>query len=324
MKVFWRIQDVPYEPATVLSVGTFDGVHRGHQAIIRKMLETADRERCRNFLVTFHPHPRTVLESKNREPIRLLSTIEERLELFDHLGVQYVLVVQFDLEFAQLPPERFVKQYLVDSIGVQKIFVGTDHAFGKARRGNVELLRQFGKTYNFTVCAIDPVFYHGERISSTRIRRTLMEGQLHDANQMLGYHYLVCGTVVRGDGRGQLIGFPTANIEPLDQHKLLPKSGVYFVSAVIDKKQVFGMANIGTRPTFTDDSQIHLEVHFLNFDQQIYDKKICVSFLEYLRPEQKFDTVDLLVSQLYDDRITCEELMKHYQNFSTRNVIFVD
>jgi len=226
MKVFWRVEDVPRDPCTVLSVGTFDGVHRGHQVILHNMLVAAQQDNCRDLVVTFHPHPRQVLAGDRRPPIQLLTTIEERLDLLAKFGVQY-------------------------SIGVSRIFVGTDHSFGKGRQGNVQLLKQLGKQYGFTVDAVPPVMEGGEKISSTRIRKALRDGQLAEANRMLGYEYFVCGTVVRGDGRGQLLGFPTANIEPLESQKLLPKKGVYFVSAQIRGRQVFGMANIGTRPTFS-------------------------------------------------------------------------
>ena len=313
MKVFWRVQDVPRDPHTVLSVGTFDGVHRGHQVILQNMLIAAQQDNCRDLVVTFHPHPRQVLAGDRRPPIQLLTTIEERLDLLAKFGVQYTLVVHFDKTVAALEAEEFVKQFLVDAIGVCRIFVGTDHSFGKGRRGNVQLLQQLGKQYGFTVDAVPPVMEGGEKISSTRIRKALREGQLAEANQMLGYEYFVCGTVVRGDGRGQLLGFPTANIEPLEPQKLLPKNGVYFVSAQIRGRQVFGMANIGTRPTFTHDSNPRLEVHFLNFDEYLYDERICVVFHQYLREERKFDTVDLFLSQLFEDRMQCEELIVQYQ-----------
>ncbi len=317
MKVFWRVQDVPRDPHTVLSVGTFDGVHRGHQVILQKMLVAAQQQNCRDLVITFHPHPRQVLAGDQRPPIRLLTTIEERLDLFEKQGVQYALVVHFDRSMAAMEPEAFVKQFLVDTIGVSRIFVGVDHSFGKGRRGNVALLRALGEQYHFAVDAVPPVMDEGEKISSTRIRKALQDGELQRANRLLGYEYFVCGTVVRGDGRGRLLGFPTANIEPLEPQKLLPKNGVYFVSAQIRGRQVFGMANIGVRPTFTHDSNPRLEVHFLNFDEHLYDEKICVVFHQYLREERKFDTVDLFLSQLFEDRMQCEELMERYQQTST-------
>ncbi|GIV50177.1 MAG: riboflavin biosynthesis protein [Candidatus Kapaibacterium sp.] len=307
MQMYRSIAEVPYNQRSVVTVGTFDGVHRGHRAIIERMLAVARDSQARTVVVTFEPHPRLVLQRSTQQPIGLLSTLAEKYAHLQHLGVDVLVVIPFTFEFSQTPAEEFVRSVLVEKIGLTHIVIGYDHSFGKDRQGNQALLEKLGAELGFSVESVTPVYLEsGELISSTKIRGVLQRGDLATANAMLGYVYSVEGIVVQGDGRGRRLGYPTANIELLDPHKLLPGSGVYCVSAPIDGRIVQGMANIGVRPTFTDSAHLRLEAHFFDFSGYLYDRKIVLRFHCYVRQERRFESVDMFWSQLREDRETCE------------------
>lgn len=298
-----------FDSNTILTVGTFDGVHRGHQEIIKRLIESAKELGGRAVIVTFEPHPQIVLQKPDREPIHLLSSIEERLELFERFGIENVVIVPFSKEFSQISSENFVRDFLCKKIGLKKILIGYDHLFGKDRTGNETLLRTLGEELGFEVERADALSVGNETISSTKIRHALSEARLEDANNALGYPYFVEGLVVEGHRRGHTLGIPTANVKPKNSHKLLPANGVYFVTSEIDGKTYYGMANIGLRPTFTNDVIPTLEVHYLFMDMNLYDRVISVDFLKYIRGERKFDSVDLFLSQVVEDRNICLELI---------------
>lgn len=313
MIVYHSFEDIPYDANTVLTIGTFDGVHRGHQAILHTLLEQAAEREARNLLITFDPHPQIVLQKPGKEPVQLLSAIQERLFLLHQRRVGNVLVIPFTREFAETEATVFIREYLVQKIGLRHMLVGYDHMFGKNRSGNEEMLQTVGTELGFSVEKVPPFSSNDIVVSSTKIRKALLAGELDHANEMLGVPYMLHGKVVRGDGRGRKLGIPTANIEPLSSHKLMPKNGVYLVSAIIDGRIVYGMANIGTRPTFTDDVSPTLEVHFLDWAKMLYDKEIIISFLKFIREERKFVSLDLFMSQLYDDKVTCLEHIEHIE-----------
>lgn len=298
-----------FDSNTILTVGTFDGVHRGHQEIIKRLIDSAKELGGRAVIVTFEPHPQIVLQKPDREPIHLLSSIEERVELFEKFGVENVVIVPFSKEFSQISSENFVREFLCKKIGMKKILVGYDHLFGKDRTGNEALLRTLGEELGFDVERTDALSVGNETISSTKIRHALAESRLEDANNALGYPYFVEGLVVEGHRRGHTLGIPTANIKPKNPHKLLPDNGVYFVTSEIDGKTYYGMANIGLRPTFTNDVIPTLEVHYLFMDMNLYDRVVSVDFLKYIRGERKFDSVDLFLSQVVEDRNICLEFI---------------
>jgi len=306
MQTYRSIGDVPFDRHSVVTVGTFDGVHVGHRAIIERMQLYAREHAARTVIVTFDPHPRLVLTRSSQPPIGLLTTLSEKHALLQQLGIDILVVLPFTFEFAQTPASEFVQRVLVERIGVEHLVIGHDHSFGKDRAGNEELLRRLGQQFGYSVERVDPVSLDGEVVSSTKIRAALQNGQLEKANLMLGYTYSVEGIVVHGDGRGRRLGYPTANIELLDPHKLLPASGVYCVSALLDGLQRKGMANIGVRPTFTDSAHLRLEAHFFDYSGYLYDQKIVLRFHKYVRAERKFESVDMFWSQLRDDRDCCE------------------
>lgn len=311
MKTYSLLGEVPFDTNTVLTVGTFDGVHKGHRAVIEKLLAEAKTLNARAVVVTFDPHPQIILRNKpDKPPVTLLSTIEERLQLLERYGVDTVVIIPFSEEFAAIDSETFVKDYLVKKIGCSKILVGYDHSFGRNREGNLSLLEKLSAELNFSVEEMPPQYNNDTTISSTKIRNALRDGDLELANTMLGYDYFIEGKVVMGDGRGAQLGIPTANVRSVDDNKLLPKNGVYLVSSEIDSNLYYGMANVGVRPTFTHDEFPSLEVHFFGINKDLYDKVLNVSFLRRIRNEQKFDSIDLFLSQIVDDRETCYELIE--------------
>ncbi len=303
MNVFYNIDEISKDKNTVLTVGTFDGVHLGHQKIINEVIYQSAENNCRNLVITFNPHPQIVLSKDNS--IKILTTLEEKIEYLSYLAVQNVLVINFTKEFSQIDFKTFVEEYLVNKIGLHTIVVGTDHHFGKNREGNSEILTQLGKNLDFNVIKVDPLIFSGQKISSTRIRKTLLNGEVRLANEMLGKRYGIKGKVVKGNQRGATIGFPTANIEIENKDKLIPARGVYFVEVDLTDKSFYGMMNIGYRPTFNNTTELMLEVHIFYFDGDIYGEPISVRFIEKLRDEKKFSSIDELRNQLHIDKQEC-------------------
>ncbi|MCS6807633.1 MAG: riboflavin biosynthesis protein RibF [Bacteroidota bacterium] len=311
MLVYHSFDEVPYNQATVLTIGTFDGLHKGHIALINLMKERAKKLNAKTLLITFHPHPQIVLQKPDRPPVELLTTIKERIELLSQLGIDAVLVVHFTKEFSQIHAEQFVREYLVGKLNMKHIVIGYDHAFGKDRQGSEDLLTTLSGELRFSVEKAPIVDLDGEVISSTKVRRAIAAGDIARANQLLGFPYLVGGKVVAGDGRGRKLGLPTANIEPSEPQKLLPKNGVYLVSSLIDGRNVFGMANIGIRPTFTDDIHPRLEVHFFDWNTMLYDRELMIAFLKFIRSERKFESTGLFFEQIVADRDACMEAIEN-------------
>lgn len=311
MNIYKSIGEVRYNFNTILTVGTFDGLHKGHRLIIERLLEISTAEGLRNFVITFDPHPRLVLKNSKKTPVKLLTTIDERIKKFEEMGVENILIIHFTDDFSQTPPERFVNDYLVTGIGMKKILTGYDHSFGKNRGGDYEFLQTLSKKIGFQVERVEPYLCDGKPISSTKIREALKNQQLDIANEMLGYNYLLSGYVVAGDGRGRILGYPTANIIPSDPNKLIPARGVYLVRVTIDFKKYYGMMNIGIRPTFEHDGRYHLEVHIFDFSDDCYGKMIYVEFIKFLREEKKFESIDELKNQLNEDKSNCLEIIKN-------------
>lgn len=302
MEVYRKIEDVKYNPRHIITVGTFDGVHKGHQKILKRMQELSKINDGKTLLVTFDPHPQFVVKRPDKEPIKLLTTIDERLRLFQKFGLDNVLVIPFTKEFSETTGDAFIRNILFGKIGFSHILVGHDHYFGKNREGNYDMLAKWSKVLNFTLEQIPAFIIDEITISSTKIRNALSQNQIQLANKLLGYYYFIDGTVVAGDGRGNSLGFPTANIKFDFEHKLVPSNGVYIVFSIIDNERIFGMANLGFRPTFHIDKKRTLEVHFLNFSGNLYGKKLTVFFLDFLRNEKKFYSVDDLLIQLKKDK----------------------
>lgn len=280
-------------------MGTFDGVHIGHAAILKKLTQNTANGKFESAVLTFFPHPRMVLQGKS--DLKLLNTINEKIDLLEKIGIENLIIHPFDALFSQLSPEEFVKTVLVDQLHIQKIIIGYDHRFGKNRTANIDDLAAFGLKYGFEVKQISAQEINDISISSTKIRTALEEGKIELANEYLGYPYFLTGTVIKGKQLGRTIGFPTANIKLEEEYKLVPKNGVYVVAAEIDGKSVFGMMNIGFNPT-VDGLNQSIEAHFFDFDATIYDQKIRVAILHRIRSEQKFASVELLKIQLAKDK----------------------
>ncbi len=305
MNIYRSFQEIERDQDTVLTVGTFDGVHKGHLKIIRRLQEISRDNNLRHIVITLYPHPQVVLSKKNKPKINILTSIEERLHRFETIGVENTFVMPFTVEFSRTSPEDFVRKYLWEKIGMRIILIGYDHLFGKNREGNENLLSNIGKELGFSIEKVPPYVEDNEIISSSKIRKAVLNRDLETANRMLNYYYFLCGRVVRGDARGKKLGFPTANIKSSEPNKLMPANGVYFVYSVIEGKTVFGMANIGRRPTFTNDENSTLEVNYFDFDKDIYEENICVHFIKYIRPEKKFDGVQSFLAQLEKDKKLC-------------------
>ncbi len=299
MEIFYNLSEVNRDQNTVLTLGTFDGIHPGHQKIIEKVVDEAAHFNSRSLLITFDPHPRTVVP--NIDEIKLLSTLQEKIEVIKSLGIQNLLVIKFTQEFSQISSEEFVKQYIVDSIGVKKIVIGHDHHFGKGRGGDELTLKEMGKEFGFQVSAVDAVSQNGVVVSSTKIRNALVSGDIKLANSFLNRFYSFSGTVVKGDQRGRLLGFPTANIDLDDRNKLLPALGIYAVEFILDSKKYFGIMSIGKRPTFYNEGTITTEVYILDFDEEIYGKYVTVNVVARIRGEEKFSSADELIKQMKMD-----------------------
>lgn len=301
MKIIKSLTNFNIKSNAIVTIGTFDGVHIGHKKIIEKLVSQAKKRNCESIILTFFPHPRMVLQQ--HDDIKLLNTINEKSELLEKTGVDNLIIHPFDKEFSELSAEEFVKTILIDKLKIQKIIIGYDHRFGNNRSANIDDLIVFGEKYNFEVEQITVEEINQIAISSTKIRNFLLSGQIVEANSYLGYNYFISGIVIKGKQLGRTIGFPTANIHIEEDYKLLPKKGVYIVKSVINNKTIFGMMNIGNRPT-VDGKTTTIEVHFLNFDSTIYNENIVVEILDFIRDENKFDSLDSLKNQIEKDKQT--------------------
>ncbi|TRX29965.1 bifunctional riboflavin kinase/FAD synthetase [Flavobacterium franklandianum] len=299
MKIFNSINDFICSKKTILTLGTFDGVHIGHRKILEKVTQNTETDTTESLVLTFFPHPRMVL--KGQSEVKLLNTIGEKIDLLEKIGVQNLVIHPFNEEFSKLSAEEFVKKVLVDRFHIQKIIIGHDHRFGRNRTANIDDLIAFGKQYHFEVEQISVQEIKDVSISSTKIRNALTEGNMVLANDYLGYEYFLTGIVSKGKQLGRTIGFSTANLLIEETDKLIPRNGVYVVKSIIDQKTVFGMMNIGFNPTVAGE-KLSVEVHYFDFDADLYNQEIRVSMLKYLRSEQKFDSVIFLKEQLQKDK----------------------
>ncbi|EJG01577.1 bifunctional riboflavin kinase/FAD synthetase [Flavobacterium sp. F52] len=300
MKLFHSINDFQSTKKTILTLGTFDGVHIGHKKILERITQNTENGKYESLVLTFFPHPRMVLQEKSE--IRLLNTIDEKIKLLEATGIENLVVHPFNESFSRLTAEEFVRTILIEKFQIQKIIIGHDHRFGRNRTANIDDLIAFGIEYGFEVEQISAEEIQDVSVSSTKIRKALNEGNMALANEYLGYSYFLNGTIVKGKQLGRTIGFPTANIHIEEDYKLIPKIGVYVVRTVVNNETVFGMMNIGFNPTVNGEKQT-IEVHLFNFDKDIYDQNIEVSLLHYIREEQKFSSVDALKAQLDQDKI---------------------
>lgn len=307
MKVYRGLKDFTIPQNSVVTTGTFDGVHQGHKTIVKRLKKIASAAAGETVLITFHPHPRIVLQ-KNPD-LKLLSTIDERIALIKSTGINHLVIIPFDKNFAALSSIEFVQNILVEKIGTKKLVIGYDHHFGKNREGSFQHLKKFGPQYGFTVEEIPAQEINDVNISSTKIRAALESGDLKKANDFLGHAYTISGKVVKGEQLGRSIGFPTANIEIESKYKLIPKQGVYAVKAIIGRKKYHGMLNIGVRPTVNDKNRETIEVNFFDFEGNLYGTTLVVELIQRIRDEKQFTGVSELKLQLERDLEYCNEIL---------------
>lgn len=292
---------------SVVTIGTFDGVHIGHQKIIKRIVEIAKKKDLQALVLTFFPHPRMVVQSDST--IKLINTIDEKAKQLESMGVNHLVIKKFTKSFSRLSALEYVRDVLVNKLKVKHIIVGYDHHFGRNRTANIEDLKEYGDFYGFKVTEIMPQEVDDVAVSSTKIRNALFKGDVKTANKFLGYNFSLTGKVEKGRGIGSTIDFPTANIIIEESYKLIPHSGVYLVKAIIKGVNVFGMMNIGNNPTVSDDIKTNIEVHFFDFSNDIYGEVIKVELLDYLRNEIKFPSVLALKEQLKKDEINAKHLI---------------
>ena len=291
----------------ILTIGVFDGVHLGHKRVLDRLKEIAKEKQGESVVLTLWPHPRIVLD-KDVESLRLLNNIEEKKYLLSKTGIDHLIIIPFTKEFSQLSACEFIEEYLVKKINVKHLVIGYNHQFGRDRKAGYEFLKECAQKFNFTIERLDARLVGDDKVSSTKIREFLTSGQLHIANNYLGYEYFISGNVVEGNQIGRKIGFPTANIKIPEPYKQVPKDGVYAVRVNFNGDLYFGMLNIGSRPTIEPLLRLkNIEVHIFNFDQKIYNQTITVTFVKRIRDEKKFNGLDELKSQLQKDK---EEVME--------------
>jgi riboflavin kinase/FMN adenylyltransferase len=291
---------------TIVTIGTFDGVHIGHQKIISQLLNASKNKNETSVLLTFFPHPRMVLQKDSN--IKLINTIDEKINLLEKIGLEELIIHPFNREFSRLTALEFVRDILVHKLNISKLIIGYDHHFGKNREGNFEQLLEYGGMFDFEVEEIPAQNINDISVSSSKIRTALIDGDIERANKYLDYNFMLSGKVVAGNNLGSKINFPTANIHIEQDYKLIPKNGVYIVKSIILSVAYFGMLNIGNRPTI-DGKQQTIEVHFFNFDKNIYEENIQIELLKFIRDEEKFESIEALKNQLIEDEITIKNII---------------
>jgi len=300
MKVYNSIAAYKKTKPSIVTIGTFDGVHVGHQQILKQLYKTAHANELESILVSFFPHPRMVLQKESS--LKLLNTIEERTRMIEKTGISNLIVQPFTKEFSRLSALDFVRDILVNQLHIKKIIVGYDHQFGRNRNATIDDLIEFGKTYDFEVIEISAQQLENVSISSTKIRNALNEGAVQTANTYLGYPFMISGLIVKGKGIGKTLEFPTANLHLKEDYKLIPKNGVYLVQSIISGKEVFGLTNIGTNPTVGGTYKT-IETYFLDYSRDLYQKEIQLNFIKRIRGEKTFESKDALKNAITKDEL---------------------
>ena len=300
MKVFTTIPNYPSENKSIVTIGTFDGVHLGHRVILRRMKEIAKKTKGKSVLLTFSPHPRHVLHKDNQD-MKLITTLQEKQDLINQAGLDNLVIHEFTKKFSRIKPVNFVRDILVEQLNVHTLVIGYDHHFGRNREGSIQDLTTLADLYDFNIEKIDPQYFEDVTVSSSKIRKLIEKGEMVKAKQYLGYEFMLNGKVIKGNSLGKTINFPTANIVVENKWKILPADGVYAVKIVLEAKEYKGMMNIGQKPT-VDGNGISLEVNIFDFNQDIYGKGIEIRFVKRIRDERKFEDLQALKKQLLIDK----------------------
>ena len=302
MKTIHGIENFPPSEGSIVTIGTFDGVHLGHKQILKQLIDTSQQSKLKSVVLTFFPHPRMVLQPDIS--MHLIQSIEEREIALRKTGLEYLVIHPFSEKFSRLSADDYVKEILVEKLNVRKVVVGYDHRFGRNRTASLEDMYNYADIYDFEVIEIDAKKIKSTAVSSTKIRKAIEEGHIELANSYLGDPFTIEGVVVHGDKRGRELSYPTANIELQNKHKIIPKQGVYLIQSDIDNQVVYGMMNIGTKPTF-DTTYPSVEVHFFDWNGDLYGQTLQVKLLKWVREEQKFDSIEELQAQIHVDERYC-------------------
>lgn len=316
MNIYKDIKDVVKENKTVVTIGTYDGLHLAHRQVLKTVTVLAEQKDLRSFVVTFEPHPQEVLKNKTPD-IKLLNAIDEKLRLIENAGIENVLVFEFTEEFSRTDAREFYEKYIVGGIGISDLVVGFDHFFGRNREGSIETLKLLGSEFGFEVHRVEEIDIDGSKVSSTRIRFALAEGNIEEANRLLGYEFGFDGIVVEGDKVGRTIGYPTVNLRPVKENKVMPREGIYCVRVMHNGNEYYGMMYHGFRPTLSEGIQRALEVHIFDFNKSVYGDKVTIGFLNRIRDDKKFNGKEELIAQIDKDK---ENSLKYIEEFKKRKI----
>ena len=306
MKIYKSIDQYNESKSSVVTIGTFDGVHKGHQKVFDKVINASKQSNLSSVVLTFFPHPRIILNKYN--DIKMIDTLDEKIDHLEKIGIDHLIIHPFDKKFSLLSADQFIKEYLVDKLKLKHIIIGYDHRFGKGREASITDLKEYSSEFNFVVDEIDAQEIEKIAISSTKIRKSINEGDLETTRVYLGRFFSLTGKVVKGDGLGKQIDYPTANIKIEENYKIIPKDGVYYIKTTIDNKLYNGMMNIGHRPTIGSKEK-SIEVNLFNFNRDIYDKIISINVIKKIRDEKKFSSIEALKAQLAKDQEHCLKLI---------------
>ena len=300
MKIYQGVDEFKKIPKAVVTTGTFDGVHLGHQNILNLVNTIADSNKSETVLITFFPHPRTVLFPDHE--LKLINTVDENINLLQSHNIDHLIFQKFDIQFSRITALEYIRDILFQKIGLKDLVIGYNHHFGRNREGSIENLKEYSELYDFKIHEVDAYILNDNSVSSTKIRNAINDGDFELVNNYLGYTFHLSGRVIKGNGIGKTLGFPTANLKVNNRNKIIPKNGVYAVNVKYENNKYDGMLNIGTQPTFQNDL-FSIEVHLFNFNKIIYDETITIEFVKRIRNEKKFESVEKLKHQLSLDKI---------------------
>jgi riboflavin kinase / FMN adenylyltransferase len=312
MAVFYDIQHLPRFHNAVITIGTFDGVHTGHKAILREVVNHAKIVGGVSVLLTFEPHPRKLLFPD--QPLGIITPLHQKLQLITEAGIEHIVVVPFTREFSRLTAQEYIEHFIVDIFHPHSIIIGYDHRFGHDRKGDLQLMEQYAALHQYELIEIPAQLIDEAAVSSTKIRQALNEGRVEDANHMLGRNYSLCGKVIHGNKLGRTLGYPTANLHPLEPEQIIPAIGIYAIQAAHNRERFNGMLSIGYNPTVTDKRELRIEANLFDFDRDIYGDELELFFLKKIRDEQKFDSLEALKEQLHRDKEETIKIIGHPGN----------